>query len=572
MMGHGCRYGGPLMSTFRPASLTVLLLFLLWMSGYAQEPSLTKELPDVNLKTTSVAAFKNGLGFFIRQGTAHLSAGQGRIPFVPEATLGSLWLAPNDPGTTVEELVAYRYKIPKERSAASLEELLRNNIGKTVTIAFNNKEYTGEVIGFSDGASTLAPNTPAGAVIFPPLPPGGQPRLLLLKVEGKTLALNPAYLNLVTLPDPPNLLFKQEDEAKALRFTLKGAGDSANLTMGYLQKGLGWTPSYLIALQDEKTARITMQAVLTNDADDLPAADVFFVVGVPNFEYSDKLSPMALQQTLAEFMQGAARRDLDRLSQFSNAVMGQRMAVQVEGRNEANLNATVGELEGAPEEDLFLYTRPGVTLTKGERATYNIFAATASCEHIYEWEVQDNPRVDIYGNPLNTSYANPPSDQKVINVVWHSLRLKNASKFPWTSAPALVTSGTKPVSQDTLSYTPRGASTNLKLTIATDVRTDKNELEVERQQRATTRNGTTYDAVTVEGTLKVKNYKSKDIALKIDRDLIGEVLSTSDNGKTEKLAEVIRSLNPTSHITWDLTLKPGEEGSITYRYKILVRS
>jgi len=39
---------------------------------------------------------------------------------------------------------------------------------------------------------------------------------------------------------------------------------------------LGWTPSYLISLNDDKTAQITMQAVVMDDAEDLDNTDVFF--------------------------------------------------------------------------------------------------------------------------------------------------------------------------------------------------------------------------------------------------------------------------------------------------------
>jgi hypothetical protein len=67
------------------------------------------------------------------------------------------------------------------------------------------------------------------------------------------------------------------------RFKIKGAAGHANLTMGYLEHGLGWTPSYLVSLQDDKTAQITMQAVLVNDAEDLKDTDFFFMAGVPNF-------------------------------------------------------------------------------------------------------------------------------------------------------------------------------------------------------------------------------------------------------------------------------------------------
>ena len=61
----------------------------------------------------------------------------------------------------------------------------------------------------------------------------------------------------------------------------------------------------MISLTDDKTAQITMQAVVMDDAEDLNNADVFFVVGVPNFVYSETPSPMSLQQNLLSFMKDA---------------------------------------------------------------------------------------------------------------------------------------------------------------------------------------------------------------------------------------------------------------------------
>jgi len=105
------------------------------------------------------------------------------------------------------------------------------------------------------------------------------PEFLLLKADGKLLALYFRNIARAILPQDPILQQTQEEERKALRFKIKGATSHANLTMGYLEHGLGWTPSYLVSLQDEKTAQITMQAVLVNDAEDLKDADFFFVVG-----------------------------------------------------------------------------------------------------------------------------------------------------------------------------------------------------------------------------------------------------------------------------------------------------
>ncbi len=563
----------------RPSTRILIVSFCL----LAAAAVFSAELPDTQLKTTAVAVFKNGLGFFVRQGTAKLAAGQGRIPLVPQATLGTLWLAPNDPGTTIEELVAYRYSVAKEHATLSLDELLQANTGKMATVLYNQKEYTGEILGLGEpdtlaalsAGGTEGSNPPLGAALAPASGgPRPQSSLLLMKIEGRMVAMNRLGVTVVSLPENPNLKLAGREELKALRFRLKGAGDTANLTMGYLQKGLGWTPSYLISLQDEKNAQITMQAVVTNDVEDLTNTELYFVVGVPNFAFAETPSPMALQQSLAELMDALRRDQAGRREAFSNALTGQRTVSAREEDAEfgaPSFSAAVGELVGAPEEDLFLYTRGGVTLARGERATYNVFAGTVAYEHIYEWDIQDTSRVDRYGNPQGGSGAPGYSDRGTVNNIWHSLRLKNSTKFPWTSAPALVISGSRPISQDTLFYTPKGASSNLRLTVATDIRASHQELEVERQPRVMVRPNYYYDVVTVEGTLKVRNHKSKGVRLTIRKALLGSVLSASDDGKPEKLAEALRTENPSSRITWEVALGAGEEKTITYRYKILIR-
>jgi hypothetical protein len=536
------------------SALFIGLALLLPASTQAGDDAVTE------MKPVSVAAFKNGLAFVIKRGTARLRGGEGRIGFAPAATLGTLWVAPAG-DVSLDELVAYRYQRPKSRAAQSVQELFALNVGKTVTIEYANKELTGEILPTPEEK----PAPPTGdAAVFPR--PGG---VLLLRVDGKTVALNANYVNILSFSGEPNLQVTGSESLKALRFKVKGAGESTDLTMGYLEKGLGWTPSYLLSLKDETTAQITLQAVVVNDAEDIAGTDLFFVVGVPNFRYADVPSPMALQQSLAEMIGSlSVNGRYASAAPMSNAVMSQRSASDTEyGANAGGIvGSTMEELVGAPEEDLFLYSKPGATLAKGERATYNVFTAPVAIEHIYEWEVAASQQLDRYGNPTQQT---PDTTE---NNVWHSLRMTNSTKFPWTSAPALVISGTKPISQDTLLYTPKGAKTNLKLTVATDVRADRQELEVDRKPRVLRWNGSDFDAVTVEGTLKVRNYKSKAIALHISKTVPGEVLSATDDGKSEKLAEAIRSANPTTRITWEVTIKPGGEKVITYRYKVMVRS
>jgi len=538
------------------------------------------ETPETELKPAAVAAFKNGLAFVVKQGDVHLEAGVGNLAPLPNATLGSLWIAANDAGASLDEVVAHRYKISGQQNLTALSDVLLANSGKVVTIVDNNqKEYTGEIIGFRQAEK------PSAGATSPPIPsqeglysnalsvvpqPHAQPEFLLLKSDGKLLALYFHNIARVILPADPILQQAQEEERKALRFKIKGVTGHANLTMGYLEHGLGWTPSYLVSLQDDKTAQITMQAVLVDDAEDLKDTDLFFVVGVPNFAYANVPSPMALQQSLLEFMQAASRRD-DTNARYSNAITGQAIGglLDFEAAAAPSLASTVEELPGAQEEDLFLYSRKKVTLARGERATYNVFSETVNYEHIYEWKLEDQPRVDGFGIAQNNS--NSGSDRSTKDNVWHALRLKNTTKFPWTSAPTMVISGTKPLSQDTVPYTPKGATSSLKLTVATDIRASHEENEVERQKDVQRRRNYNYDQVTVEGTLTIKNYKSKDVRLSIANRVRGTVESQTDDGKSAKLAEAIAVDNPLSRLTWEVTLKAGEEKIIKYRYKVWLR-
>jgi len=80
-----------------------------------------------------------------------------------------------------------------------------------------------------------------------------------------------------------------------------------------------------------------------------------------------------------------------------------------------------------------------------------------------------------------------------------------------------------------------------------------------------------YDQVTVEGTLTIRNYKSKEVRLSIAEKVRGAVESQTDDGKATKLAEAIAVDNPLSRLTWELTLKAGEERIVKYRYKVWLR-
>ncbi len=126
------------------------------------------EAPNPELKTAAVAAFKNGLAFVVKQGDVRLEAGVGDLEPVPNATLGSLWIAPNDAGASLDQVVARRNRLSVQRNLTTLADVLLANAGKVVTVIDNSqKEYNGEIVGFrqteqaekagSSGSAAAAP-------------------------------------------------------------------------------------------------------------------------------------------------------------------------------------------------------------------------------------------------------------------------------------------------------------------------------------------------------------------------------------------------------------------------------
>ena len=220
--------------------LRVALLFMMPAVGlFAGEMA---EAPSPLPKTVAVAAFKNGLAFVLRQGEIPLTDGTGRIAPIPNATLGTLWLAPGNAEARIDEVVAYRYNVAGEQAIPTLGEVLRANAGKTVTINYQMKEYTGEVVGLKgpEADPAMAKIVPSDASVRQ------REDYLLLKMDKGLMAFPLGGIQMASLPQDAVLRESVERQSQALRLKVKGGSAKEKLTMGYLEHGLGWTPSYLI--------------------------------------------------------------------------------------------------------------------------------------------------------------------------------------------------------------------------------------------------------------------------------------------------------------------------------------
>lgn len=522
-------------------------------------------LPELKTQTKTIIVFKNGLGFFIREGETALQDNWAVTETVPKATLGTFWLGTLHEGSYLEEAIAYTENLEKQSEAISIDELLAANIGKKIVItAFNNEIIEGTIKSIPKSRH-LPPSQPAPHYNAPMPPP--QSALIIIETNDGVVAFNKNQIKKIEFPDDYSSEVTVTEAAKRIKFKLGGNADNARLSLSYLQKGISWMPSYRVNIHEDDTARITMKSTLINDVEDLEDTNIYFVVGYPNFQFSDILSPMALEQNLNQFISALqrGRNEFMGHSPMSN-VMRQSVSFAAEmRRDELDYNySAIKDWSAMPEEDLFFYEKTGVNLKKGERAYYHIFSEEVDCKHIYEWRVPNTTEVDARG------YRNSQNEETP-EQVWHSLKLTNSTNQPWTTAPAFAIKADKPISQDIINYTPKGATTNLKLTVATDIKTNRQEQEVERQ-RDIKLYRYSYDLVTVEGKLFVKNHKNKDVTMEITKTLTGEVLEASHSPEITKIAAGIKfkGVNNESVITWNFPLKSGEERELTYKYQVYV--
>jgi hypothetical protein len=569
----------------------------------------TDGVRPADLRATDVAVFKHGFGFVLAEGTGDAHAGWVCVAPVPQASLGTLWLYSPASGVTVDRAVAEIRPMGQKREVTSLRDLLAANVGRKVTL-YVGREYRQETAMTGilqppiwaepsrrsrDNSYQMTEEQLVWAAV-PPREDEGERTIsdVVLKTPRGQEVIPIATVTRVSFPAEANRDGETVKPQQALTARLVSGGRTVPdgpvaLGMGYMAKGLRWIPAYRLQLTGDGQGRLQLQGNVINDVADLKDSRLHLVVGVPHFVQEDVISPLSLQiawTKLSAYFTAARGSQRDA---YSNAIM----ASQVPGPAGPLGPPTPGQIatgqldqaavtgvSGEGVEELFFYTVPDVTITRGSRALVSIMDESVTYEDVYLWRVADDPEyARRQWSPTYTRQQQAPRtpeqealEQEWLNPkVWHALRLKNGSKAPWTTAPALVIKGWQPISQSMLLYTPVGGTVDLTTTVAPDIASQRTDLEVGRQSRAITVSSHVYDLVKVKGELRLRNHKAQAVRVIVKRELEGAVEETSEGGTAAKLARGAAGLNPVSQITWDLSLAPGAERVMTYTYSVYVR-
>jgi hypothetical protein len=323
----------------------------------------------------------------------------------------------------------------------------------------------------------------------------------------------------------------------------------------------------VVDITDGAKARLSAKALIINEACEMKEVAAQLVTGFPHLQFADVMSPIAMKEDLAQFLQALSRGQSERgrPDAMSN-VMSQAVLYRDQAGPPPMPAYGVAEA-GQVAEDLFLYPAGQIDLAKGEVAYIPLFTETVPYKHIYQWSIPDY----ISEEGRNQYRGEQADDSQDRQEVWHSVRLTNTTKVPWTTAPGETVKNGVILGQDTLSYTPPAGEITLRITQAVGIKAEQREFETARQRDAAQMYGYHYDLVTVRGELSVVNFQDKTVDLEITKTLSGELKSAEPDAKIEKLATGLRGMNGLSKLTWTLELKPGEKASLSYLNELYIR-
>lgn len=502
-----------------------------------------------SLRITRIALFKHGYGFVERSQT--IPTNQPVRALVPPASNGTFWIELDDRDAVSLSAKTERVQVEERFVPTDVEQLLLAAEGERVNIWLSASDALAGTVRL------VVQRDPKTGLVASRL-------AVLEQDDGETFAFTPGQLQRISFPKgsfpTESTRVRTEDQIVATIGSERLA--ETTLRVQHIADGISWVPSYIIELQQSDRARVTCKALIVNDMEDLDDVDVELVVGFPNLEYAEIRSPFLPSQTLANFLQEMTHASHRGQSDGSGALFNTMSQAAAYGHFAPPSAGFPTEADGSSVEDMFFYRAGRVSLRKGERAYQPLFAAACDAKHIYEWEI-----VDYVDDSSRFRQIQPGAEE----TVWHSIALLNETANPWTTAAAMVIDKGRPLSQDTLGYTPAGGTGTVRLTKALGVRPVVRERQLEGGERGTVRIwNRNYELVTVEGEVEVENTLKKDVAMEVTKYLSGEIIRVDGEPTVVTITAGLRRVNASRKVLWCPTIKAGEKWNAKYQYKVLI--
>ncbi len=487
-----------------------------------------------------VTVFKDGHAFVLHEGELKIGAeGKIHLDHLPTPVMGTFWPYAAGNGVRLQSVLAATRTVRFKHAALDIQDLVRTNMGAKVRIKQVNDSFTATIVSVPSRSRAI---TASGAAVddHSAAEPGS---IVMLETAEGIRVIPLSSIQEVTFLERPNVDIETQRQQNVLSLQLDWAKgdkrDSANVGMVYIQRGIRWIPNYQLELDAEGKARVKLQATLINEMVNLENVNVNLVIGVPHFAFKETIDPIALGQATAQLSSYFQEGSQTALA-FSNAIQTQ-VARMGEYRNRPSPRETQPAMDLGPEltpgdkrEDLFVFTVKGISLHKGQRMVVPVVEFELPYEDVY------TVKLDMAPPPELTRQSNNKQQQEMARLLHapkavHQARLTNSSKYPLTTAPALILRDGQPLGQAMMTYTPVGARVDVEITSAVDITVSKNDVESDRKPNAANWGGDSFDRIDLTGEIVLHNYTAEPVKLEVVRYVLGNVNDVGADGSADRM-------------------------------------
>ena len=574
---------------------SVPLVPLAFLLPLAFDPTPARADLD-RLPVVELTAFKDGHALVRREGTVPLEAGVARVDGLPEPVFGTFWPYATGEGVELKSATAGYQRVTLTRTPLTPEEILTAAVGTRVVIHESRGEvdasYEATILGRPTRSSeeqSRNDRDPAAGGGRPPLPVRGPTILLGDALVTRVVPI--ASITEFTLfgPMPETIEEAAIKTGLKLRIDSKDPNGQAVAGLSYVQKGFKWVPQYRVELGAEGKAKVTLQAALVNDLIDVEDATVRLVVGVPTFAFAGQTDPISLQVAYDQVNRAIRSYNGVFDGDFDESMLMNSVQTQMRGpsRREAEAAPAPEVTGGTRAEDLYVYTLEHITLAKGERMTVTVKEFEVPYEDRYAALLPLAPPRELLTDDAERRRVGA---LLAASDVAHAVVLTNNSDAPFTTAPALLyrdgPRGGTLLAQGLMTYAAPGATSDVNLGSAVEVRTDLSETITGRRPEPNLRGQERFERITLKGSVEVTNRRPEPTTVHLTKLVPGTVEAASNEAQRRELGPADMagypdgavnlsrygvpnwwvSLNPTTEIEWELTVPPGETVAVTYEW------
>lgn len=334
------------------------------------------------------------------------------------------------------------------------------------------------------------------------------------------------------------------------------------VNVSYLTKGASWAPGYFVDLTDAKTLKLRQTAVVKNELMALKDVDLQLISGFPNVEFSHVDSPLWQGTTLAGFFQQVSQKP----GAGGSGMITQNAMMYNSGRAES---VPLPELKeaGATSQDLHFESLGRRSLEAGDALALDVASGETSYERVVEWTVVD--KRDPWGRWLEQALNGKEGDGS--SEAWDSVIFQNPLKFPMTTASATIREKGEFRGQSQSNWTNPGQRSCLHITKALSLQTYHSEIEESgKREQEIWVGGRRYYRATVKAEATMKNYRSTATTVLLRAQFSGDLIEADQKPADTLRREGVYSVNQRHELEWKLSLDPGAEKKLVYRYTVLV--